>query len=238
VTLVGYALRFILILPAIILHEISHGWVANRLGDPTAKNAGRLSLNPVRHIDPWGTLLMPALLLLMSNGSFSFGYAKPVPINPRYFRDYRQGMFLTGIAGPVTNVVLALLAGIGVRLLGPAKIAPFVLALFTGSPLSLSQMSPTVIVGMVLWYFCFMNLVLVFFNLIPIPPLDGSRVLPLFLTDGGLRIYHQVEQYGFVILLALLFLVPYVFRVDPIGVYFSYTVYPLSQLFSGVTAIF
>jgi Zn-dependent protease len=234
VSLVGYALRFILILPAIILHEISHGWVADRLGDPTAKDAGRLSLNPVRHIDPWGTLLMPALLLLISGGSFAFGYAKPVPIDPRYFRDYRQGMFLTGIAGPTTNIVLALVSGIGVRLLGPAKLAPFVMTLLTGGRFTLSGMSGSVMLGLLLWYFCFMNLVLVFFNLIPIPPLDGSRVLPLFLTDGGLRVYHQVEQYGFVILLAILFLVPYVLQFDPIGAYFQYTVYPLTRVFTGI----
>jgi Zn-dependent protease len=234
VSLVGYAVRFILILPAIILHEISHGWVAYRLGDPTAKNAGRLSLNPVRHIDPWGTLLMPALLLLVSGGTFSFGYAKPVPINPRYFRDYRQGMFLTGFAGPATNVLLALVAGVGVRLVGIGPVSPFVGVLFSGAPLSLSAMSGPVIIGLVLWYFCFMNLVLVFFNLIPIPPLDGSRVLPLFLSDRGLRTYHQIEQYGFVILLAVLFLVPYVLRIDPIGVYFQYTVYPLTRLFTGI----
>ncbi len=233
-SLVGYAVRFLLILPAIILHEISHGWVAWRLGDPTAKDAGRLSLNPVRHIDPWGTLLMPALLLLVSGGSFSFGYAKPVPINPRYFDDYRRGMFLTGIAGPTTNVVLALLSGLGVRLIGTVKISPFVLALMTGAPSALSDMSGPIIVGLVLWYFCFMNLVLVFFNLIPIPPLDGSRVLPLFLSDRGLQTYHQIEQYGFVILLAILFLVPYVFRFDPISVYFQYTVYPLARVFSGI----
>lgn len=233
-TLVGYAVRFLLILPAIILHEVSHGWVAYRLGDPTAKNAGRLSLNPIRHIDPWGTLLMPALLLLISGGTFSFGYAKPVPINPRYFRDYRQGMFLTGIAGPSTNVILALLSGLGVRLIGIGTVSPLLLALLSGSGITLSAIKPAAALGLVLWFFCFMNLVLVFFNLIPIPPLDGSRVLPLFLSDRGLQTYHQIEQYGFVILLAILFLVPYVFKVDPIGVYFNYTVYPLARVFTGI----
>ena len=178
---------------------------------------------------------MPALLLLLSGGSFAFGYAKPVPINPRYFRDYRQGMFLTGIAGPVTNVLLALASGIAVRLIGAAKITAALFGLQTGG-ITWASMAPVTLVGIVLWYFCTLNLVLVFFNLIPIPPLDGSRVLPLFLSDQGLRTYHQVEQYGFVILLAILFLVPSVFHVDPIGAYFNVTVFPLTHLFSGVAA--
>ncbi len=230
-TVIGYALRFLVILPAIILHEISHGWVAYRLGDPTAKNAGRLSLNPVRHIDLWGTILMPALLLLLSGGQFAFGYAKPVPINPRYFGDYRRGMFLTGIAGPTTNIILAAIAGLGVRAVGSAQITA---AMTSGA--SITSFAPATIVGLILWYFCFLNVVLVFFNLIPIPPLDGSRVLPLFLSDRGLQTYHEVERYGFGILLVILFVVPYISQgaIDPIGIYFNYTVYPITQLLSGI----
>ncbi len=207
--LAQYALSFLFLLPAIILHEISHGWVAYRLGDPTAKNAGRLSLNPIRHIDLFGTIILPALLILVSG--FGFGYAKPVPINPNYFKDYRRGMFLTGIAGPTTNLILAALSGLAFRLVPDMGYLSYALILF-----------------------CQMNLVLVFFNLIPIPPLDGSRVIPLFLSDRAMRTYHQVEQYGFVILLAALWLVPMATGWDPLQGYFDVTVGNLTKLFAGV----
>lgn len=208
--LLQYALDFLFILPAIILHEISHGYVAYLLGDPTAKRAGRLSLNPIKHIDPFGTLLLPALLLFASGGRAAFGYAKPVPVNPGYFKDYRKGFFLTGIAGPVTNIALAMLAGMVVRLIG------------FDSPISNALVT-----------FAYINLVLVFFNLIPIPPLDGSRVLPLFLSDSAMRTYAQVERYGFGILLIFLWGVPAVFGVDPVGWYLDHTVVPLLYLFVG-----
>lgn len=206
-----YLVRFLLLLPAIVLHEVSHGWVAYLLGDPTAKNAGRLSLNPIKHIDPVGTLLLPAILLLASGGRAAFGYAKPVPVNPRYFGNHRNGMFLVGIAGPTTNLILAFLSGMGVRLVGANGVA-----------------------GYILFYFALVNLTLLFFNLIPIPPLDGSRVIPLFLSDRGLRTYYEVERYGFVILLAILWLVPQVFHVDPLGAYLEATVLPLLRAFTGV----
>jgi Zn-dependent protease len=200
-----------MILPAIVLHELSHGYVAYRLGDQTAKRAGRLTLNPLKHIDPFGTLLLPALLLLMSGGRAAFGYAKPVPVNPHNFENYRTGFFLTAVAGPVTNLLLALVSGLAFRFVDESGI-----------------------LALLLLYFAQMNLVLMFFNLIPIPPLDGSRVIPLFLNDNGMRRYAQVEQYGFGILMIVLWVVPSVFNVDPIGAYFEWTVYPLTRLFTGV----
>lgn len=206
----AYGLRFLFLLPAIVLHELSHGLVAYLLGDPTAKRAGRLTLNPLKHIDPFGTLLLPALLLLASGGGFSFGYAKPVPIQPHFFRNYRMGMFLTGIAGPVTNLVLAVASGLAIRLLGGEGL-----------------------VATLLFYFAQMNLVLMFFNLIPIPPLDGSRVIPLFLSDAGLRTYHRIEQYGFGILLVLIWGLPALLRVDPLEYYFQVTVDPILRLIIG-----
>jgi len=208
VDLVAVALRFGLLVPAIIIHEVSHGWAAYLLGDPTAKDRGRLSLNPVRHIDPWGTILLP--LLMVSVLGFGFGYAKPVPINPYRFRDYRQGMFLTGIAGPASNLLLAAASGMLFRVL------------------------PAGIVAELLYVFALMNLALMFFNLIPIPPLDGSRVLPLFLSDSALETYHAVERYGFVILIAVLWLLPSYLNIDPLGWYFRVTVRPLLALFTGV----
>lgn len=206
---ISIALRFAMLIPAIILHEISHGWAAYLLGDSTAKDKGRLSLNPVRHIDLWGTILLP--LLLVAVFGVGFGYAKPVPINPYRFADYRRGMFLTGIAGPASNLLLAGLAGMLYRIWPPG------------------------IVGELLLLFAFMNLALLFFNLIPIPPLDGSRVLPLFLSDRAMDTYHRIEQYGFIILFGVLWLVPQITGFNPISWYISNTVYPLLRVFAGIS---
>jgi Zn-dependent protease len=204
-------IRFALIFPAIILHEISHGYVAYLLGDPTAKRAGRLTLNPIKHIDPFGTILLPLILLTISGGAFFFGYAKPVPFNPRNFKNERTGMLLTGIAGPVTNVLLAVIFGVLVRFFpatGPAWLA-------------------TVFEFVV--FFAEANLVLAFFNLVPVPPLDGSRVLQWILPDSVRDAYHSIERYGFFVLIALTWLVPGIF-----DWYLSVTVYPIFTLISGI----
>lgn len=211
------AISFALLIPAIVLHEVSHGYVAYLLGDTTAKDRGRLSLNPLRHIDPWGTILLP--LLMVAAFGFGFGYAKPVPINPYRFKDYRKGMFLTGIAGPASNLALALASG----LLSRAVLAVGDAAGVAGA-----------YVWLALYYFALMNLSLMFFNLIPLPPLDGSRVLPLFLSNRALDTYHAWERYGFIILFAFLWLAPDLLGFDPIGSYFRVTVYPLLRLFTGV----
>ncbi len=207
-----YVLRFLILLPAIILHEVAHGYVAYRLGDPTAKVSGRLTLNPISHIDPWGTILLPAVMLIMSGGTMAFGYAKPVPVNPFLMRrtSPRTGMMLTGIAGPAANVALAVAFGLLVRV---ASYVP-------GIP---------DIVFMILYAFVYMNLVLAFFNLIPIPPLDGSRVIQRFLPDGALRAYEQVERFGFVILIGVLYLLP-----GLLSAYLSLTVVPVAWILTGV----
>lgn len=217
-------LELAMFVPAIVLHEVSHGYVSYKLGDPTAKSRGRLSLNPIKHMDPWGTVVLPAMLWLA--GAPVFGYAKPVPIDPRYYRDYRKGMFLTGLAGPATNLTLALVAGTVVRLLSRG-------VLVTGT-----EAAPVVtLLGWVwyaLYYFAQLNLVLMFFNLIPIPPLDGSRVLPLFLSDRALGKYHQFERYGILVFFVVVLLLPNYLGIDPLGWYFDYTVAPLLRLFTGV----
>ncbi len=210
-------LEILLFVPAIILHEVSHGYVAYLLGDPTAHDRGRLTLNPIAHVDLWGTILMPAVLLLASGGRFAFGYAKPVPIDPRRMTrtTYQMGMLLTGAAGPVTNIVLAICSGIAFRI-GVLFHAPDI-ALF------------------IFEFFALINLVLAFFNLIPIPPLDGSRVVQYFLKGEALRAYSQLERYGFVIVLALVFVLPQLFpSINPIGWYFDHTVYPVLSLLLGV----
>jgi Zn-dependent protease len=172
----------VLLIVAVILHEVSHGLVARRLGDHTAEAAGRLTLNPLPHIDPFGSVLLPAMLAL--SGAPVFGWAKPVPVNPRVFRRPTEGMALTALAGPISNLTLALVAG---RVLLP----------LTGG-----------VASDLIWAFGIINVVLAVFNLLPIPPLDGSRMLPLFLNDRARAVYSKIEPYGFLILFALLFIVP------------------------------
>lgn len=211
-------LSLALFVPAIVIHEVSHGYVSYLLGDPTAKMRGRLSLNPIKHIDPFGTVLLP--LLLAISGAPVFGYAKPVPINPNYYRDYRKGMLLTGLAGPTTNLVMATVSGLLVRLLGGAS--------------TINASGTLGIVTLVLFLFAEINLVLLFFNLIPIPPLDGSRVLPIFLSDRALQSYHKVERYGILIFFVVVLLLPDILGFSPIGAYFGVTVDPVLRFLTGV----
>jgi Zn-dependent protease len=173
------ALVIIILVPSIIVHEVSHGFIAERLGDPTARNAGRLTLNPVPHIDPFGSILLPAMLAL-ANGPL-FGWARPVPVNPGRFTNPTTHMAVTALAGPLSNVVLA------------AVLARTVYPSLSGVPEE------------ILFWFIALNLFLAVFNMLPIPPLDGSRLLPLVLPPRGRDIFRQIEQFGFIILFALLF---------------------------------
>ncbi len=219
-------LQLAMFVPAVVFHEVAHGYVSYRLGDPTAKTRGRLSLNPVKHVDPFGTVLLP-LMLWLANMPI-FGFAKPVPIDPRYYKDYRKGMLLTGLAGPTTNLALAAIAGVLVRLLtGVGR--------FAGSAWSDGTLNALGWVAWGLFFFAQINLVLMFFNLIPIPPLDGSRVLPIFLSDRALQSYHRVEQYGILIFFGLLLVLPRVLGFSPLNAYFNVTVDPLLYLFTGVS---
>lgn len=215
---------FLLIIPAIVFHEVAHGYAALALGDDTAQRAKRLSLNPLQHIDPFGTLILPALLYFTSGGQATFGYAKPVPVNPNYFRpdvDRRWGMFWVSMAGPGTNLVLALLA------------TPlFWLSIGLGAASAPMQSVPGVLLFLSA-RFMMLNLSLMFFNLIPIPPLDGSRVLPLILPAAARPFIYQMERYGFPILFLVMFVGPIVFGVSPISLYLNYTVVPIMSLLTG-----
>ena len=176
------------ILAAIIFHEVSHGFVANKLGDPTAKFMGRLTLNPIAHIDPVGTVILPALLML--TGSPVFGWAKPVPINPANFKDPKRDMAISAAAGPITNIMLAIVSLLILKFISyAAALLP------TSFVLPLTMMFKQSIL---------INVVLAAFNLLPIPPLDGGRVLVGLLPHKQAVAYSRIEPYGFFILIILL----------------------------------
>lgn len=206
-------LWILLLLPSITFHEFMHGYAAYRLGDDTAKRAGRLTLNPLAHIDPFGTVILP--LLLLFTGGPIFGYAKPVPVNPRNFRDIKTGDVITGLAGPSANLALAFV-GAGIAWLVTALPASGSSAMWW-----IYQIGATLVIT---------NLVLMFFNLIPIPPLDGSSLIVLLLPERWLPQWYSFQRYSFALLFALLFLLPMITRVSPLGWYFSVTVEPLAKL--------
>lgn len=172
---------------AVTVHEVAHGWVANKFGDPTAKQLGRLTLNPIKHIDLVGTIIMPLMLLLVSG--FVFGYAKPVPVDWRNLRNPRRDMALVALAGPVSNLLMAFIW---------AAVAKAGLWIAPSSPY-FSNIIVIMGVGGVA-----INLTLMVLNLIPIPPLDGSRVVASFLHGRALAWYARIERYGFIILIVLL----------------------------------
>lgn len=192
-------LSLIAVFTAIVLHEVSHGYVAYRLGDPTAKQHGRLTLNPLAHIDPIGTVLVPVFLVIV-HSPFLIGWAKPVPINPTFFRNPFKGMLYVALAGPAMNVALALAAAVVGRV-ALLPISPAFLVYGTGFGANLVH-ALFFLLGMFVVY----NVILAVFNLIPIPPLDGSRVLTYFLPPEGRRIMLTLERYGFIILIAIIYL--------------------------------
>ena len=148
---IGIALLLIIVIAAMVFHELGHAYVAKYLGDDTASNAGRITLNPLKHIDPIGTLLIPVLCLTL--GGFLFGWAKPVPVNPGRMRDPKRDMMYVALAGPAMNIVLAIIS------------------------VALAFLLPSPLITKLLAAFFQINLIFAFFNMIPVPPLDGSRVL-------------------------------------------------------------
>jgi Zn-dependent protease len=177
---------------AVTLHEAAHGYIAYQLGDDTAWQAGRVTFNPIKHIDLFGTIILPALLLLSSSGRFMFGYAKPVPVNFRRLNHPRQDMVWVAVAGPATNVLLAiasslLLYGVGLM---PASSGEWV--------------------ATNLWNSVQFNALICVFNMLPLPPLDGGRVAVGLLPDGLAFPLARLERYGMLILLMFLFVLPFV----------------------------
>jgi len=194
------------IMMSIILHEVAHGWMAARCGDYTAEAAGRLTLNPIKHIDPFLTVLMPIFLLYISGGRFAIGGAKPVPINPYNFRNLKKDYFKVSVAGLVVNLGLILLFILLIKVnLFPVVRRP------TGGEMSFG--------APIVWYGLMINLILFTFNLMPIPPLDGSRALRVLLPAHIAKVFDQLDRFGMIILLFVVFATP------------------IYSIFFGVTAI-
>jgi Zn-dependent protease len=181
------------LLLGVILHEVAHGWVANKLGDPTARLAGRLTLNPLAHIDPFGSILIPAVLIF-SHAPFLFGYAKPVPVNFNNLGNPKKDMVWVALAGAVTNLLLAL----GFSLIHRILMAATPL---WDLPLLGLVLQPLILM---LRYGVVINVALAVFNLIPIPPLDGGRVMVGLLPLKAAYSYSKLEPYGFLIVIGLL----------------------------------
>jgi Zn-dependent protease len=179
---------------AIVFHEVAHGWVANAFGDPTARRKGRLSLNPLRHVDPVGTVALP--LVLAVSGAPVFGWARPVPVVARRLRNPRLHMVLVALAGPGMNLLLAVLGALGLAALLALAPADNAFWLF---------------VGLNLFNFVAINIFLAVFNLLPIPPFDGGHVVEGLLPRRLAVQYGKLRRYGFLLLIALLFVLPQVF---------------------------
>jgi Zn-dependent protease len=198
---------------AITVHEVAHGWVAKKYGDNTAANLGRLTLNPLKHIDLVGTIILPGLLLITGTG-FIFGWAKPVPVDSRYFKNPRKDMAIVALAGPMSNLLMAigwaLVARIGVAFSENEAIA---------MPLIYSGVAGISI-----------NLILMLLNLLPIPPLDGSRILSGILPSYWAWQFNKLERFGFLILLGMLYF-------NVLGVILAYPKYVLEQWFFALAGM-
>jgi len=177
------------VLFAITVHEVAHGWTARRLGDPTAERAGRLTLNPIKHIDPVGTVAVPILLLLFSGGSMVFGWAKPVPVMFQNLRNPRRDMITVAAAGPASNLVMAM---------GWALLAASQEMLFGLEGPAAAWFSGVCVMGILI------NSVLAVFNMLPVPPLDGGRVLAGLLPPQQAHFLHRIEPFGFMIVVLLM----------------------------------
>jgi Zn-dependent protease len=180
---ISFGVSFSLLLIAMTVHEFAHGLVAYKLGDSTARLSGRLTLNPLAHIDPFWTILLPLVLFLSSSGQFVFGAAKPVPINYQALNNPKRDIIWIGLSGPLANLILAFII---------AQVLKFIYLPAPAVYLLLNLL--------------FINVVLALFNLIPIPPLDGSRILMGLLPEGLARQYISLERYGFIILFAFIWL--------------------------------
>jgi len=183
-TLLDVLFQVLILFFSVIIHEVAHGYAALTLGDPTARQAGRLTLNPIKHMDPWGTVVLPLFLILIRS-PFLVGWARPVPVNPLLMRDPKKGMMLVGAAGPLANIALILLSALALR--------------------SMPFSAPPILFDL-LKYCCAINIILALFNLVPVPPLDGSKVVAGILPPKMRAAYVGLERYGIFIIIGLLYL--------------------------------
>ena len=208
--------KFLIILPvllfSVVVHECAHGLAAERCGDPTARMLGRITLNPLPHIDPIGSILVP-LLLVLSPGGFFIAWAKPVPVNPYNFRNPRRDDIIVSVAGPASNILLSL---------GFAFV--MLLALWI-VPQSGANQRLVANFFMLLNYGILINLFLAFFNLIPIPPLDGSHILRNLLPPEAAQSYDKIQPYGFIILLLMIY-----FKLTVIVIFPAMLIYNIIRL--------
>jgi Zn-dependent protease len=181
--LLGIA-QALIVLISISVHEASHAYAAYKMGDPTAMHLGRVTLNPLKHIDLWGTIIIP-LILILSRVGFVVGWAKPVPINPNNFEDRKKGEIIVSLAGPLSNLLLATVVGLLMRFLFSA------------------QIGNNILFNLLFLIFA-INILLAFFNLIPIPPLDGSHVLENMLSYKAKEVYRRIAPFSFIIILILI----------------------------------
>lgn len=222
------ALTVVVLMLAAIVHEVAHGYVAHLCGDDTAKEAGRLTLNPARHLDPVGSIVLPAIMALA--GGFVFAYAKPVPYNPYRLKNRKRDEVLVTLAGPASNMLQALAGAALFNLSWGAVEANN--ALYLSGPVVLGQ-TPMAWLLTALSTYVWVNLLLAFFNLIPLPPLDGSKVVCYFLKGETLQRYYQVQRYAMPILILALYIVPRL-GVDPLGAYLDATAGNLYDLLLGM----
>ncbi|MCK9604927.1 MAG: site-2 protease family protein [Methylomonas sp.] len=197
---------------AITVHEVAHGWMAKQYGDKTADQQGRLTLNPLKHIDPVGTIIVPGLLLITFTG-FIFGWAKPVPVDARNFKNPKKAMMIVALAGPLSNLLMAIAWALLIRI-GVAIDMEFV-----SMPLIYSGVAGITI-----------NLVLALINMLPIPPLDGSRILSGLLPDYWAWRYNKLERWGFLILLVLL-------ATNMLSMILGYPLYYAQQMFFSLAGL-
>jgi Zn-dependent protease len=190
IDIVTVLLFIVALVPGIVIHELSHGVVADRFGDPTPRAMGRLTVNPKAHVDPFGTIILPGLLLLpllFGRAGFPvFGYAKPMPINPQYLKDPDRQTMWIALAGPLSNLALAIIGAVGLRIVG----------------VSAGRLTD------LFFTFVVVNVLLAVFNVIPVPPLDGSKVLARFLPPRAREVYRSWEPYGALFILVIFFLFP------------------------------
>jgi len=214
-SLIQFILLILPLILAVTLHEVAHGYAALKMGDHTARRAGRLTLNPIKHLDLFGSLLLP-LILKLSGSPIIFGYAKPVPVNYHNFREYRKGTLWVSAAGVLANIILALISAALFQMLASTA------ASWTQSQYGL----PFEFLLQLLYYSVIINCILALFNLIPIPPLDGSRILAMLLP-ASLRIHFaRLERFGMIIILVLLI-------TGPLGWLMSFFLNPVLDFLLG-----